>query len=135
MIEPPKIIVIKSEVSELKLIETFLSELFNEYGLRRENFNRVFLCVSEAVINAIEHGNNNEKNKTVSIGIDYKEGVMDVYIKDQGEGFNLENVQNPTLKENIQKESGRGIHIIKSLSNGISFNNKGNFIQIKIVCE
>lgn len=135
MTEPPKIIVINSEVSQLKVVETFLSDVFGEFNLSKKNFNRVFLCVSEAVINAIEHGNSNDKSKTVSIGFDCNDGLMEVYIKDQGEGFDLDGVQDPTTKENIQKESGRGIHIIKSLSNGILFNNKGNFIQIKITCE
>ncbi len=135
MIQPPKIILIRSDIAQLKLVETFLLEIFQEYNLDQKNFNKVFLCISEAVVNAIEHGNGNDSNKMVFVGIDVNEDLMDIYVKDEGKGFNIENIQDPTAIPNIKKESGRGIHIIKSLSNGILFNNKGNFVQIKVKCE
>lgn len=135
MIQPAKIILIRSEFAQLELVETFLYEIFTENNLNEKNFNKVFLCISEAVVNAIEHGNHNDMNKMVFIGIDYSEKQMDIYIKDQGKGFNIEKIQNPTSVENIKKESGRGIHIIKSLSDGVCFNKKGKFVQIKVKCE
>ena len=135
MIQPAKIILINSDFTQLKLVERFLLEIFKEYNLDEKNFNRVFLCISEAVVNAIEHGNNSDYNKTVFIGIDYNENLMDICIKDQGKGFNVENIQDPTAIENIKKVSGRGIHIIKSLSDGVLFNNKGNLVKIKVKCE
>ena len=135
MIGPPKTILIRSEFAQLKLVETFLLQIFKEYDLDQKNFNKIFLCISEAVVNAIEHGNKNDKDKMVLIGIDYNENLMDICIKDQGKGFNIENIQDPTAIENIKKVSGRGIHIIKSLSDGVLFNNKGNLVQIKVKCE
>lgn len=135
MIYVPKILVIKSEVSQLEVVERFIFDIFRECNLAVKNFNKVFLCISEAVINSIEHGNKNDINKLISIGIECNENQMDIYIKDEGDGFNLNEIPDPTTISNIKKESGRGIHIIKSISKKIEFNNEENCIQFKIECS
>jgi len=130
-----KIIVIKSELSELQKVENFINECFSYFGLSLKLFNKVYLCISEAVINAIKHGNLEDSEKKVSIQFMYDEPEIEVRIEDEGEGFCLEKVENPTLQENIFKESGRGIYIIKALTNNIEYNETGNCIQFKIICN
>jgi len=132
---PPKILVIKSDISKLVKVQSFVNEIFVQYNISHEYFNRVFLCVSEAVVNSIEHGNKNDTNKEVSIVVDCKLKSLFVKIIDEGEGFNLDEVADPTKGENIKKEFGRGIHIIKSLSEHIEYNQKENSFQFKIECK
>lgn len=132
---PPKKIVILSDKSELATVERFVTELFEEYNVAFKYFNKVFLCVSEAVVNSIEHGNKNEKNKKISIFADYALECVYVKIRDEGKGFNMDDIVNPTIEGNIKKESGRGIHIIKSLSQQIEYNREENSIQFKIECK
>ena len=132
---PPKLLVIKSDISELEKVESFIVEIFKEYDLPQKYFNRIYLCVSEAVLNSIKHGNKNDKNKTVSIGIDCNMNEINVLIEDEGEGFDINTVEDPTLNENRNKESGRGIFFIKNLSNKLEYNEKGNRIQFKIECK
>lgn len=131
----PHKIVIKSDFSELKKVEKFLEKIFEECMISKDYFNNVLLCVSEAVINSIQHGNKNDKSKTVSVEIDCKKKFMLIAVKDEGEGFDLNNISDPTIKKNIKKESGRGIHIIRSLTEKIEYNHDGNYIQFKIDCE
>ena len=131
----PKILVIKSDISELEKVENFIVEILNEFDLAQKYFNRIYLCVSEAVLNSIKHGNKNDKNKTVSIGIDCNMNEINVLIEDEGEGFDINTVEDPTLSENRNKESGRGIFFIKNLSNKLEYNEKGNRIQFKIECK
>ena len=116
-------------------VEKFLSDLFSEYNLPGEFFNRSFLCISEAVLNAIEHGNRNDRKKNVLIKLGYTNSKIFMEIMDEGDGFNYLDLEDPTVKPNIKKESGRGIHIIKSLSDSIVFNKKGNSILLKIECK
>ena len=130
---PPKILVIKSDTSELNNVEVFVKELFTENNIPRKYFNKVFLCVSEGVVNSIEHGNKNDCNKEVCIFADCESETISVEIKDEGDGFNLEEVADPTSPENIRKESGRGLHIISALSEQIEYNK--NSIQFKIECK
>lgn len=135
MNEVPEILTIKSDKSELKKTEDFLLSFFRKNKLSEEHFNRVFLCLSEAVINSIQHGNENDKNKQVSIQVDCNREFITIEICDEGDGFDYNIIENPTLKRNIKKESGRGIHIIKSLSNELEFKEKGKCIQFKMECK
>ena len=132
---PPKLLVIKSDLSELKKVENFLSDILNEFNLAQKYFNKIYLCVSEAVVNSIKHGNKSDRNKTVSIGIDCDEKVINVLIEDEGEGFDINLIEDPTLKSNLKNESGRGIFIIKKMSDKFEYNEKGNRIQFKIECK
>lgn len=130
---PPKVLVIKSDISELKNVEVFVKELFTENNIPVRFFNKVLLCISEAVLNSIEHGNKNDCNKEVCIFANCELKTISVEIKDEGDGFNLEEVADPTSAENIKRESGRGLHIIRSLSEQIEYNK--NSIQFKIECK
>ena len=132
---PPKKLVIKSNNTELSKVESFIRVFFTEYGIANRFFNKVFLCISEAVINSIEHGNRNDTNKEISIYADCESKTIVVKIKDEGEGFDLNSVPNPTKKENLLKESGRGIHIIKSLADKIECDKNIISILFKIDCK
>lgn len=132
---PPKLLVIKSDLSELKKVEDFLSDILNEFDLAQKYFNKIYLCVSEAVVNSIKHGNKSDTNKTVSIGINCDVNEINVLIEDEGEGFDINVIENPTLKTNLKNESGRGIFIIKNMSDKLEYNEKGNRIQFKIECK
>ncbi len=132
---PPKILKIKSDISELIKVEIFVNELFDEFTISHKYFNKVFLCLSEAVLNAIQHGNKYDVNKNIFININYLHERVSVKIMDEGEGFNLNEIIDPTIQGNIKKESGRGLHIIKSLSEQIGYNRKENSVQFKIKCK
>ena len=135
MNDTPDILVIKSEKSEIEKTKKFLLKFFKKNNLSGDNFNRVFLCLSEAVMNSIHHGNQNDKRKLVSIQVNCDNEIINIKISDEGHGFDFNNVENPTEQRNLKKESGRGIHIIKSLSKELNFKNEGKCIQFKIECK
>jgi serine/threonine-protein kinase RsbW len=132
---PPEILVIKSDVTELKKVENFLKDIFSEYNLEQKYFIKLYLCISEAVVNSIKHGNKNDENKTVLIVLDCDIEEINVQIEDEGEGFDFNNIKDPTSNENLKNESGRGIFIIRNLSDKMEYNEKGNIIQFKIECK
>lgn len=135
MIKPPKILEIKSDTSELIKVEDFLKETFKYYHLPGSNFNRIYLCVSEAVINSIEHGNKNDRNKTVTIEMHFRKEELKVIVKDEGEGFDVTRLTDPTIKSNIRKETGRGIHIIRTYCDNIEFKRNKSLIRFKMNCR
>jgi serine/threonine-protein kinase RsbW len=135
VVKPPKILVIKSDTSELIKVEEFLKETFEYYHLAKDNFRRVYLCLSEAVINSIEHGNENDKNKDVTIEVQCDESELNFMVKDEGEGFDVEDIDDPTKVNNIKKESGRGIHIIRAYCDKIEFKRNKSFIRFKMDCQ
>ena len=68
------------------------------------------------------HGNKLDKNKKIRITVRVSEEKMTVIIKDEGKGFNINTVPDPTKPENILKDSGRGIHIMRSFLNDLRYN-------------
>ncbi len=135
MIKPPKILVIKSDTSELKKVEIFLRDILKFYGLPKSNFYRIYLCVSEAVINSIEHGNKSDENKKVNIEVQCEGKELNITIKDEGKGIDIEKITDPTEKSNLKKESGRGIHIIRSYCDKYEFEKNKSFIRFKMDCQ
>lgn len=127
-----EILAIKSDKKELEKVEKFLQEIFEKENLPIQCFNKVYLCISEAVINSIEHGNKNDRTKEVDIQINCSRGNLCIEVHDQGDGFDYELVEDPTTKENIKRETGRGIHIMKSLCNQVEFKNRGKSVSIQI---
>ncbi len=132
---PQNILIIQSEISELKKVELFVKEIIQKYDIHKRCFNKIYLCVSEAVINSIKHGNKSDKKKNVIIEASCKRNILELKIEDEGEGFDVNEVKNPTKNSNLKNESGRGIFIIRNMSNKLEYNEKGNRIQFKIECK
>ena len=108
-------LILKSNRNEIPKFDEMLNNANSRFGLEKERFINLHIACSEAIINAIVHGNKENENKKVHVDILYDEKVMTVRIKDEGTGFNIHNVPDPTSNENILKESGRGLYIIRSL--------------------
>jgi len=127
-----EILLIKSDKSELVNVEAFLLDIFKKYQFPDNKFSRVLLCVSEAILNSIHHGNKDIVTKTVKICVGCNLHSMNIEITDEGKGFDPSMIDDPTKAINIRKESGRGIHIIKSLCDHMEYKNSGSCIKIKI---
>ncbi len=86
----------------------------------------VRLALEEAMVNAIKHGNRMEADKQVFIAFELTADEITVVIEDQGEGFKLADVPDPTEDENLENPGGRGIMLIRSFMNGVAYNDRGN---------
>ena len=84
-----KILVINSDKSELRKVEGFIKEIFEQNKLDKSYYNRVLLCISEAVINSIEHGNQYDFNKSVTIEVRCNINHIFIRVQDEGKGFSL----------------------------------------------
>ncbi len=126
------ILIIKSDLSEIKRVEQFLFRIFEKKMIPQKYFNKVFLCISEAVVNAIEHGNKGDIEKDVVITIECDLSCLNVVVHDEGNGFNYCKVKDPTRSDNLMNEGGRGIYIMKSICSELSFRNDGKSVEIKI---
>ena len=126
------ILVIRSEKNELRKVELFLNKVFEENNLPSQQFNRVLLCISEAVVNSIDHGNKNDTGKNVFIEVECYSDCISIKISDEGDGFDYRKIKDPTLQSNLKAETGRGIHIIKSLADEFNYNDKGKSVCFKV---
>lgn len=124
-------LVISSELENIEKVRLFLSEIFFEAEIDFRYFNQVLLGICEAVNNSIIHGNNFNREKEVIIRIYFSEGSLVVEVKDEGAGFNLENLEDPTHAENLKKENGRGIYLMRNVADNIQYFDGGRCVSIK----
>lgn len=122
---------ISSELINIKKVRSFLEDVFVKLNLERTHFNRIFLCLSEAVSNAIVHGNQCVSCRKVSVSVSHTNNFLTIEVIDEGVGFNVELVKDPTLSENLKKESGRGIFLMKNICDDVLFLDDGRRVQIK----
>jgi serine/threonine-protein kinase RsbW len=124
-------ITIPSETSAGHDVQERIVGLMEEREFSMRDVFSVRLALEEALVNAIKHGNQLDPDKTVRIHCDIEKDRVYVEIEDQGPGYTPEDVPDPTLDENIERASGRGLMLIKSFMNSVEFNEKGNCIKLE----
>ena len=107
-------------VSRLESLEYSVRDVF---GVR--------LALEEALVNAIKHGNGLDPDKTVRVNCLIEDDLLRVEIEDQGPGFNMCEVPDPTAEENLERPCGRGIMLIKSFMTNVEYNAKGNRVVLE----
>lgn len=105
----------------LQEIESLAEQSAQLAGLSEEERDSLAIAVTEVGNNAIIHGNKRDANKQVHLDIAVREGEVRVVIRDEGTGFNPESLSNPLDPENLLRESGRGVFIVRSLMDEVSF--------------
>jgi len=112
------------------VVEHMVVDLCEQMSIGEEKFGNILLAVTEAVNNAIEHGNKNNPEKTVQLS--YKSSPEQVIftVSDQGQGFDLKQVPDPTQPESKDPEAGRGIFVMKHLADKMEFLDNGNKVLL-----
>ncbi len=113
---------IESDPQNLITVEEFINYIAVELNIPEDKLNGLLISVTEAVTNAIKHGNNSDKNKSVFIEVDSNEEFLIIKVKDQGKGFDPLEIPDPTQPDNLLKDSGRGIYLMKIYMDEIEFN-------------
>ncbi|MCM1031364.1 MAG: ATP-binding protein [Oscillibacter sp.] len=106
-------------------MENFVESFGETFGLKSELFGKISLPVIEAVNNAILSGNKLSPEKKVYLEAWKDQDKFYVSIEDEGEGFDYTHIPDPTLPDNIEKVAGRGLYVMKALSDDLLFENNG----------
>ena len=122
---------LESDASEcLALIRELLAAL-EKLGWKQKDVFGIHMAVEEAVMNAIHHGNKDEREKEVDVLIKVDNNEFYAKISDQGCGFCLLEVPDPTREENLEKTSGRGVMLIKNFVDDCQYNEAGNSVELR----
>ncbi len=116
---------ISSEVGNIVKVENFVESFGETFGLKSELFGKISLPVIEAVNNAILSGNKLSPEKKVYLEAWKDQDKFYVSVEDEGEGFDYTHIPDPTLPDNIEKVAGRGLYVMKALSDELLFENNG----------
>jgi serine/threonine-protein kinase RsbW len=120
-----------SRIESISVVENFIDELSVQYDFKDELYAKVLTCLSEAVNNAIVHGNRESSEKKVYLNpkvIGDKRLIFT--ITDEGEGFDFNKLLDPSEPENIEFLTGRGVFLIQKLADQCVFNSKGNELEL-----
>ena len=113
---------IPSNVTRIVEVGQFSERIADMIGFSDEERDNLAIAVTEAVNNAIIHGNKYNESKKVIVTYHLLDNGVKVSVRDEGGGFNPGNVKNPVLPDNLMKEHGRGIFIVKTLMDKVEFN-------------
>ena len=119
-----------SDFNSLVDVENLVDRVCNCLGVHEEAYGNVLVAVTEAVNNAIQHGNELNKELFVDVAVGDKSEEFCFNIKDEGDGFNFSVLPDPTAPENLLKESGRGIFLMKNLADDVIYDGVGNSVSI-----
>jgi serine/threonine-protein kinase RsbW len=114
-------ITIPSKIEELNRIEEISEEIAEKMHLTGDEEDNLCIAITEVVGNAIVHGNKKDPKKKVFIEFHFKGDSIAISVRDEGKGFKPDSVSNPLRPENLMKESGRGIFILKALMDDVKF--------------
>ena len=115
----------ESKPENIAIVERLIDQISTEHGIIPEHYGNVLIGMTEAVNNAITHGNklDLEKSVGVSCAVDGKSLVF--RITDEGPGFDYDNLPDPTAPENIEKPNGRGVFLMRQLADSCEFEELG----------
>lgn len=112
---------IPSDPREIMAVEKFLEEINARLRLDEMKFNKLLVATTEAVNNGIIHGNRRDRSKKVLLRVDINSSTMTVRVRDEGKGVDVETIPDPLAEENLLRENGRGVFLIRSLMSSVDF--------------
>ena len=114
-------IIIPSSLDYLPKVDEYVEDKLKKLRVDKDRLADIAVSVTEAVTNAVLHGNKNDLKKKVQIKLKADSSRVEITVKDEGNGFNPESIQSPIEEGNLLKEAGRGIFILKSLMDKVDF--------------
>jgi serine/threonine-protein kinase RsbW len=116
---------IPSLMENIRIVESFVDNTKDKYDLTDDVYGNIMVAVIESVNNAIVHGNQSDKEKNVQLSAQFDADSISFKITDEGNGFDVNTLPDPTSPENLEKTGGRGIFLMKHLSDEVAFENLG----------
>jgi serine/threonine-protein kinase RsbW len=121
---------IPSTLDHLADVDQFTEGLFRRLTLPKDILDDVAISISEAVNNAMVHGNRLDPNRRVLVRFYVCSRYLRLVVRDQGSGFQPEAVPDPRQQQNLLKTSGRGILIMRHLMDRVEFRPRRDGMQI-----
>lgn len=123
-------VTIDSDAAQSRKVQDQIIGLVEDAGFEGQTLFSIKLALEEAMINAIKHGNKNDRGKKVHIEASVDPAKTQISIEDQGPGFNRSSVPDPTLEENLCKCSGRGILLMESYMSSVKYSKNGRKVTM-----
>lgn len=121
---------ISSSTENMILVERMIEDVCDVFEVGEDNFGNILIAVTEAVNNAIQHGNKLDGAKNIHISFKSDNNQISFRVQDEGNGFDYTRIPDPTAPENIEKPHGRGIFLMNSLADKVEFADNGKTVTL-----
>jgi serine/threonine-protein kinase RsbW len=121
---------IPSIIENIRIVESFIDNSKDRFQIEDDIYGNIMVAVTESVNNAIRHGNKFDKDKNVYLTLVVNENHLKFEVEDEGSGFDTESLPDPTAVENLENPGGRGIFLMRNLSDEVKFSNNGKTVQL-----
>ena len=121
---------IPSIIENIRIVESFIDNSKDKFQIEDDIYGNIMVAVTESVNNAIRHGNKFDKDKNVYLTLVVNENHLKFEVEDEGNGFDTESLPDPTAVENLENPGGRGIFLMRNLSDEVKFSNNGKTVQL-----
>ena len=112
------------------LIENLIDEICAELAVNEDAYGNVLIAVTEGINNAIQHGNKYNNDLFITLAVSNNSAEFCFAITDEGEGFDFDALPDPTAPENIMKENGRGVYLMRNLADEVIYEDHGKTVCI-----
>ena len=116
-----KNIILNSSLNEIAVIENYIEDLKINKAIKEEVFGNIVIALNEAVSNAISHGNKCDSNKNVIFETYEQKDKLTFRVSDEGNGFDPDSVPDPTQPQFLGQENGRGVFLMRTLADKVTF--------------
>ncbi|MBC6995837.1 ATP-binding protein [Neolewinella lacunae] len=120
-----------SDPSNISKVEKYVDQIADRFKLDQEKHASLMLSLTEAVTNAIIHGNKQDRTKTVSIRLAQTRSGLAIRVTDQGCGFDYRQIPDPTSPERICECGGRGVFLMNQLCDKMRYINGGSTVEMQ----
>lgn len=125
-------ILIPSDLSYVLGVNHEIALLLKEFGYPMQDVRvNIPLVCDEAITNAIVHGNRNDPSKMVNIQVYVSRGRFRIRVRDQGEGFDTERVEDPREGENVMRSGGRGVFLMRNIMDTVEYKEGGRMLEME----
>lgn len=121
---------IASKAENIILVEKMIDDVCAKFKINEDFYGNILVALTEAVNNAIYHGNKANPDKHIEISFKASPDLVSFVVKDEGTGFSYSNLPDPTAPENIEKPNGRGVFLMRNLADNVSFDENGSKVTL-----
>jgi|SRR5512146_138095 serine/threonine-protein kinase RsbW len=122
-----------SSLESVNKAEDTATEFATKSGFDSEEVQRISMAVREATVNAVLHGNAYDPRKKVHIAFETAGDALTVTVRDEGKGLDQEEIPDPLAPENLLKQSGRGIFLIRAFMDEVRFRNMEPGTEVTLI--
>ncbi|MBL4586635.1 MAG: ATP-binding protein [Flavobacteriales bacterium] len=119
-----------SKADNIIIAEKLVDDVCAKFKVNEDYYGNILIAVTEAVNNAINHGNRQNPEKKVHLDFMGENSSLKFVVTDEGEGFDHENLPDPTDPANLEKISGRGVFLMRNLADEVEFSENGTKVEM-----